>query len=115
VIMPANAESGPGRRVQYVQTCRRMYVQACRRADVKGGVLVPRRMTIVFDDEQLYTHLKVEAARSHRPAKDIVARALELYFEATGDEYEVIMRRVSARNGRSEGVGRVLEQLGIRR
>ena len=36
-----------------------------------------KRMTIVFDDEGLYTALKVEAARTHRPAKDIVATALE--------------------------------------
>jgi hypothetical protein len=26
-----------------------------------------KRMTIVFDDEELYTALKVEVARSHRP------------------------------------------------
>ncbi len=40
-----------------------------------------RRMTIVFDDEELYTRLKVAAARTHRPAKDIVAEALCSYFE----------------------------------
>jgi hypothetical protein len=39
-----------------------------------------RRMTIVFDDEALYTRLKVEAAFNHRPAKDIVADALRLPF-----------------------------------
>lgn len=44
-----------------------------------------RRMTIVFDDEDLYTALKVEAARCHRPAKDIVAEALVMFFAASRD------------------------------
>lgn len=39
-----------------------------------------RRMTVVFDDEDLYTALKVEAARSHRPAKDIVAEAVQAWL-----------------------------------
>jgi hypothetical protein len=51
-------------------------------------------MTIVFDDEELYTTLKVEAARSHRTAKDIVADALLIFFEATRDEQEAILARI---------------------
>ena len=35
-----------------------------------------KRMTVVFDDELLYTKLKVEAARTGRHAKDIVALAV---------------------------------------
>lgn len=41
-----------------------------------------RRMTLVFDDEELYTTLKVEAVRRHRPAKDLVAEALRQWLEA---------------------------------
>ena len=32
-----------------------------------------KRMTVIFEDEGLYTALKVEAARKGQPAKDIVA------------------------------------------
>lgn len=46
---------------------------------------MPRRMTLVFDDEELYTTLKVEAARRHRPAKDLVAEALREWLEAQED------------------------------
>ena len=35
-----------------------------------------RRMTVVFHDEELYTDLKVEAVRRHKPASDIVADAV---------------------------------------
>lgn len=44
-----------------------------------------RRMTLVFDDEELYTTLKVEAARRHRPAKDLVAEALREWLETQED------------------------------
>lgn len=71
-----------------------------------------RRMTIVFDDEELYTQLKVEAARSHRPAKDLVADALCLLFEATADEHEVIRARARTKR-RSGAVDGILQQLGL--
>ncbi len=48
-----------------------------------------RRMTIVFDDEELYTAVKVEAARKGRHAKDIIAEALREWLaakEANEDE-----------------------------
>jgi plasmid stability protein len=77
-----------------------------------------RRMTIVFDDEDLYTELKVRAARTHRPAKDIVAEALELLFEASDDERDRIITRARmktfARRGGTEVRG-LLEELGIKR
>ncbi len=41
-----------------------------------------KRMTVVFDDDELYTALKVESARSGRHAKDIVAKALVEWFES---------------------------------
>ncbi len=75
-----------------------------------------RRMTIVFDDEELYTALKVEAARCHRPAKDLVAEALNLLFEATGDERDMILMRARMKSYAKRGgtpVEKILEELGL--
>lgn len=47
---------------------------------------MPRRMTVVFDDEELYRALKVEAARRGCHAKDIVAQAVREWLEAREDE-----------------------------
>lgn len=44
-----------------------------------------KRMTIVFDDEKLYTAVKVEAARKGRHAKDIVAEAVREWLEIQED------------------------------
>ena len=44
-----------------------------------------RRMTVVFHDEELYTYLKVEAARRHMPASDIVADAVRQWLESRED------------------------------
>jgi hypothetical protein len=78
-------------------------------------VPMTRRMTIVFDDEELYTQLKVEAARAHRPAKDLVAEALCLLFEATASEQDAIQARARLRRSarRSSPVEDILQQLGI--
>ncbi len=74
-----------------------------------------RRMTIVFDDEELYTQLKVEAARTHRPAKDIVADALCLLFEATAEEHDIIKMRARMKQYAKSGgaVEDILQQLGL--
>lgn len=45
-----------------------------------------RRMTVIFDDDGLYTALKVAAARNGRPAQDIVAQAVREWLEAKEDE-----------------------------
>ena len=45
-----------------------------------------KRMTVVFDDEALYTDLKVAAARSGLHAKDIVAEAIRNWLETKEDE-----------------------------
>ncbi|MDA0988380.1 MAG: hypothetical protein O2783_04490 [Chloroflexi bacterium] len=45
-----------------------------------------KRMTVIFEDEALYTALKVEAARKGRHARDIVAEALREWLEASEDE-----------------------------
>jgi len=43
-------------------------------------------MTVIFEDEALYTALKVEAARKGLYAKDIVAEAVREWLEAREDE-----------------------------
>ena len=45
-----------------------------------------KRMTVIFEDEALYTALKVEMSRRRRPAKDIVAEAVSEWLEARQDE-----------------------------
>ena len=45
-----------------------------------------KRMTIVFDNEDLYDALKEEAVRRGRPAKDIVAEAVQEWLEVREDE-----------------------------
>jgi hypothetical protein len=44
-----------------------------------------RKMTVVFHDEDLYTQLKIEAVKSHRPACDIVAEAVREWLESRED------------------------------
>ena len=43
------------------------------------------RMTVIFEDEDLYTASKAEAARKGRHAKDIVAEAVR-WLEGREDE-----------------------------
>ena len=45
-----------------------------------------KRMTVIFEDEALYTALKVEAVRKGRHAKDIVTEAVSEWLEAREDE-----------------------------
>ena len=45
-----------------------------------------KRMTVIFEDEGLYTALKIEAARKGRYAKDIVAEAVSEWLEAREDD-----------------------------
>ena len=45
-----------------------------------------KRMTVIFEDEALYTALKIEAVRKGRHAKDIVAEAVREWLEAREDE-----------------------------
>ena len=52
----------------------------------RSGGSVSKRMTVIFEDEGLYTALKVAAARSGRPAKDIVAQAVREWLEAKENE-----------------------------
>ena len=42
-------------------------------------------MTVVFHDEELYAYLKVEAARRHTAASEIVADAVREWLESRED------------------------------
>ncbi len=44
-----------------------------------------RKMTVVFHDEELYTNLKVEAARRHSAASEIVTDAVRQWLENRED------------------------------
>ena len=44
-----------------------------------------RKMTVVFHNEELYTYLKVEAARRHMPASEIIADAVSEWLESSED------------------------------
>ena len=44
-----------------------------------------RKMTVVFHNEELYTYLKVEAARRHMPASEIIAEAVSEWLESRED------------------------------
>lgn len=44
-----------------------------------------RRMTVVFHDEDLYTLLKIEAARRHTAASEIIAAAIREWLESRED------------------------------
>ena len=44
-----------------------------------------RKMTVVFHDEDLYTYLKVEAARRHMAASEIIADAVREWLENRED------------------------------
>jgi len=43
-----------------------------------------RRVTVLFDDEQIYRDVKAEAAREGRPVKDVVAEALSDWLRRRG-------------------------------
>jgi hypothetical protein len=44
-----------------------------------------KRMTIVFKDENTYTHLKVEAAKRNINASDIISEAVVEWIESRED------------------------------
>jgi len=44
-----------------------------------------RKMTVVFHDEELYTNLKVEAARRHTAASEIITDAVRQWLENRED------------------------------
>lgn len=64
-----------------------------------------RKMTVVFHNEELYTYLKVEAARRHIPASEIIADAVREWLENREDA-ELLPIIESARSEWKEKGGR---------
>jgi len=77
-----------------------------------------KRMTVVFDDEELYRSLKVEAARRGCHAKDIVAAAVREWFEIQEDAEDLEIARERMEAYRREGGvphEEVMKKLGLTR
>jgi len=64
-----------------------------------------RKMTVVFHNENLYTYLKVEAARRHIPASEIIADAVSEWLESREDA-ELLPALEAARTEWKEKGGR---------
>ena len=64
-----------------------------------------RKMTVVFHDEELYTYLKVEAARRHTAASEIITDAVREWLENREDA-ELLPVIESARSEWKEKGGR---------
>lgn len=64
-----------------------------------------RKMTVVFHDEELYTYLKVEAARRHMAASEIITDAVRQWLENQEDA-ELLPVIKSARSEWKEKGGR---------
>ncbi len=64
-----------------------------------------RKMTVVFHDEELYTYLKVEAARRHTAASEIITDAVRQWLENQEDA-ELLPVIESARSEWEEKGGR---------
>ena len=64
-----------------------------------------RKMTVVFHNEDLYTYLKVEAARRHMPASEIIADAVSEWLESREDA-ELVPTIEAARTEWKEKGGR---------
>ena len=68
------------------------------------------KMTVVFHDEDLYTHLKVAAARRHMPASEIIADAVTEWLESREDA-ELLPSIEAARIEWKEKGGRPLSEI----
>jgi len=69
-----------------------------------------RKMTVVFHDEELYTSLKVEAARRHTAASEIIADAVRQWLESLEDA-ELLPTIEAARTEWKEKGGRPWDEV----
>ena len=77
-----------------------------------------RRMTVIFDDDELYAALKAEAVRQRRPAKDIVAEAVREWLELQEDREDLAVAQERLEAYQREGGiphEEVMEKLGLTR
>jgi Arc/MetJ-type ribon-helix-helix transcriptional regulator len=69
-----------------------------------------RKMTVVFHDEDLYTCLKIEAARRHTAASEIIADAVREWLESREDAELLSTMEVVQTEWREKG-GRPWEEV----
>jgi hypothetical protein len=69
-----------------------------------------RKMTVVFHNEELYTDLKVEAARRHMAASDIIAEAVQEWLD-TKESEELLPLHLEAIAEYEEKGGRPWEEV----
>jgi hypothetical protein len=69
-----------------------------------------RKMTVVFHNEELYTDLKVEAARRHMAASDIIAEAVQEWLD-TKESEELLPLHLEAMAEYKEKGGRPWEEV----
>ena len=62
-----------------------------------------RKMTVVFHDEELYTELKVTAARKHTAASEIVSEAVHEWLESREDAELIPVIEASHNEWREKG------------
>lgn len=62
-----------------------------------------KKVTVVFEDDDLYTALKVQAARLNRPLKALVAEALEVWLEAEEEVEDIAAFREAMAEYREKG------------
>ena len=62
-----------------------------------------KKMTVVFHDEELYTELKVEAARRNMPASEIVSEAVLEWLHTKEDEELVPMAEAAIADWEQHG------------
>ncbi len=70
-----------------------------------------RRMTVVFHDEDLYTYLKVEAARRHMAASEIITDAVRVWLK-NHEDAELLPVIENARSEWEEKGGHPYEERG---
>ncbi len=71
----------------------------------EGEITMKRKMTVVFNDEDLYTQLKIEAVKRHIAASDIISDAVREWLESREDA-ELLPLIETSRKGWKENGGR---------
>lgn len=62
-----------------------------------------KKVTVIFENEELYTAIKVEAARLNRHLKDVVREALEVWLEVQEDAEDAILAQQALAEYREKG------------
>jgi hypothetical protein len=66
-------------------------------------ITMKKKMTVVFNDENLYTQLKIEAVRRHTTASEIVSEAVREWLESREDAELLPIIRESLKEWEEKG------------